>query len=361
LVWAGFDDEVGVVVGDVAVGFDVVEAEVDGKVVFGVGDDVRALLKECGKAEFEVAVADDFVEDAALWYEIALLFDDEGAGLAEFDVVPDFGAAFVADGELVDLLFEGFDYGSGGFYLGEVAQGVEVFELYRLVEEVSADKFFDFAVENVIAADESEVTLDLSCKVADNAAVIGDRDAVEIGGVFDLVRCDIPEDDCPLFLFEKERVGHFGIAEECRVQFVKVFVFTVDAWSENRNFDVEFIEIFLFVFVVNLNDNGRFRPCSFSHRFSFKGDAFILDGFDKVHEGIGADDAEVFCAVASGEYATQSPAEGLFRENVAFGSVGTQADNSGDVADVPPFFEHQDGDDDFDGTFPTINLIGGFA
>ena len=174
LVWAGFDDEVGVVVGDVAVGFDVVEAEVDGKIVFGISNHVRALLKECGKAELEVAVADDFVEDAALWYEIALLFDDEGAGLAEFDVVPDFGAAFVADGELVDLLFEGFDDGSGGFYLGEVAQGVEVFDLYRLVEEVTADKFFDFAVENVIAADEPKVALDLSCKVADDAAVIGD-------------------------------------------------------------------------------------------------------------------------------------------------------------------------------------------
>ena len=101
-----------------------------------------------------MAVADDFVEDAALWYEVALFFGDEGTGLAEFDVVPDFGAAFVADGELVDLLFEGFDNGSGGFYLGEVAQGVEVFNLYRLAEEVTADKFLDFAVENVVAADE---------------------------------------------------------------------------------------------------------------------------------------------------------------------------------------------------------------
>ena len=260
MVWAGFDDEVGVVVGDVAVGFDVVEAEVDGKVVFGVGDDVRALLKECGKAEFEVAVAYDFVEDAALWYEIALLFDDERAGLAEFDVVPDFGAAFVADGELVDLLFEGFDNGSGGFYLGEVSQGVEVFELYRFVKKVMTDKLLDFAIENVVAADEPEVTLDLSCKVADNAAVIGDRDAVEIGGVFDFVGGDIPENDCPLLFFEKERVGHFGVAEVCRVQFVKVFVFAVDARCEDGYFDIEFVEVFLFVFVVNFNDDGRFWP-----------------------------------------------------------------------------------------------------
>ena len=78
--------------------------------------------------------------------------------------------------------------------------------------------------------------------------------------MFDFVCGDIPEDDCPLLFFEKECVGHFGVAEEGRVQFVKVFVFAVDARGEYGYFDIEFVEVFLFVFVVYLNDDRCFRP-----------------------------------------------------------------------------------------------------
>ena len=60
-------------------------------------------------------------------------------------------------------------------------------------------------------------------------------------------------------------------------------------------------------------------------------------------------------------HAAQAAAEGLLRENVALRGVGAQADDGGDVAHVPAFLEHEDGDDGLVRRLPGVNLVGFLA
>ena len=82
MLGVGFDNEVGVVVGDASVGVDVIDLEVDGKEILGPRDHIGAAFQERGEQQFEVAVTDDLVEKALPRDEEALILDDEGSGLA---------------------------------------------------------------------------------------------------------------------------------------------------------------------------------------------------------------------------------------------------------------------------------------
>ena len=95
---------------------------------------------------------------------------------------------------------------------------------------------------------------------------------------------------------------------------------------------------------------------AFAHRLAFQHHAFGLDGFDEFHEGVGADDAYVFFDTSRVHFA-EAASECLFRQNVAFGGVGAEADDSRDVANVPAFLEHHDGDDRLVGALHAVDRV----
>ena len=101
-----FDDKIGVVVANVAVGIHVIQLEIYGEIVFPVGNHVRAVLQEARERQLKIAIPDDAVEDAFLRDEIALFFGDEGPRLAQLDGVADLRVALVADREVVDRFLE---------------------------------------------------------------------------------------------------------------------------------------------------------------------------------------------------------------------------------------------------------------
>ena len=205
-------------------------------------------------------------------------------------------------------------------------------------------KRLDLAIQHVVAADQPQVLHDGLREVADHAAVVGNARRVEDGGMRDLAGGDVLEDDLPLFFLAELQVGHALMPQRAHIQVAQVLVFPVDAGRQHRNFNIQRVNVFLDVLLVNLNDQRRLGLRAFAHRLALQHHAFGLNGFHEIHEGIRADDADVFLDVA-GIHLAQAAPQGLFGQDVALGGIGAQAHNRGDVAHVPAFFEHHDGDD----------------
>jgi hypothetical protein len=83
-------DEVGRVVGEIAIGLDVVKAEADGEVVLGESLAVGSVPEEAGEGEFEAAAvgfADDAIEERILGGDEGAILGAERAGEFERDAV----------------------------------------------------------------------------------------------------------------------------------------------------------------------------------------------------------------------------------------------------------------------------------
>lgn len=81
----GLDQKIRGIVGEIAVGLDVIELEADGEIVFGKGLHVGSGFEKGGEAEFEAAgmgLANDFIEDGFFGGEIGAMLGAEGARLA---------------------------------------------------------------------------------------------------------------------------------------------------------------------------------------------------------------------------------------------------------------------------------------
>lgn len=223
-----FDKKVGIIVGNIAVGVDIVELEMDGEIIFGVGDDVAAIFEKAGKDKFKMAVADDAVEDAFLGDEIALVFCDEGTGLTQLDGVSNFGVAFILHSEIVDGFFKGLDQCACGGQFGEVAQRVGVFEIDGAIKEIVAHKGFDFGIEHIVTANQTQIAHDGLGKKANDAAIVGNTSRIKHGGVSCFTGGDVFEDDLTLFFFAELQIGNTLVRSCPGIQICQIFIFTVD-------------------------------------------------------------------------------------------------------------------------------------
>ena len=156
--------------------------------------------------QFQLAVANDAVEDAFLRDKVALILGHKRPGLAQLDRVADFGVAFVPDGQRVDRLLEGLNQRLGGGQFRQVAQCVGVFQFHRAVKQLLLHKRLDLAIQHVIAADQAQILHDGLRKVADHAAVVGNAGRVENRGMRNLAGGDVLEDDLPLLFFAELQV-----------------------------------------------------------------------------------------------------------------------------------------------------------
>ena len=98
-----------------------------------------------------------------------------------------------------------------------------------------------------------------------------------------------------------------------------------------------------------------------AHCHAVKRHPFTLNGFNKFHKGSRSHDGHGFTLVAAKIHAPQAAPQGLLGQNIAFGSVGAQAHNGRDIANVPAFFEHHDRHNGFVRRLPGVNFIGLFA
>jgi hypothetical protein len=72
------DDEIGIVIGEITVGFGVIQLEADRQVVFGEAHHIWAAVEKFGEGQLQAPIAHDAVEHTARWNEIGLLFHQEG-------------------------------------------------------------------------------------------------------------------------------------------------------------------------------------------------------------------------------------------------------------------------------------------
>ena len=99
----------------------------------------------------------------------------------------------------------------------------------------------------------------------------------------------------------------------------------------------------------------RARACS--HWLAFQIHALGLNGLHKLHKSVRADYADIFLRI-DGIHFAQAAAKSLFRQNIAFGRISPQADNGRNIAHIPAFLEHQDGNNGFIGAVRRVNFIG---
>ena len=83
----------------------------------------------------------------------------------------------------------------------------------------------------------------------------------------------------------------------------------------------------------------------------------MLNHLHKIHKSVRADYADIFLRI-DGIHFAQAAAKSLFRQNIAFGGISPQTHNCGDIAHIPAFFEHQDGNNGFIGAVRRVNFIG---
>ena len=157
--------------------------------------------------------------------------------------------------------------------------------------------------------------------------------------------------------FAELQVVYFLVSQVVDIQIGQVFIFAIGARRQDRQFNVQGFQVFFLVILVNFDHQRRVRLTGFPHGFTFQYHAFGLNRFDKIHESVCADHTDILFDVA-GVHLAQAAPQGLFGQDVAFRGVGAQADNGGDVAHVPAFFEHQHRDNRFVRTLKTVDLIG---
>lgn len=109
-VFGQFDDEVWVVVRGIAVPVNIIKLEIDRKVVFGVGNNIRRFFQNAGKFQLKMAVADYAVEHGFLGAQGFLFRNHEWPRIAQLYIIANFGVAFVPDCQRVYGFFETFDY-----------------------------------------------------------------------------------------------------------------------------------------------------------------------------------------------------------------------------------------------------------
>ena len=114
---------------------------------------------------------------------------------------------------------------------------------------------------------------------------------------------------------------------------------------------------FFDVLLVDLDHQRRLGLRAFAHRLAFQHHAFGLNGFHEIHEGVGADHADVFLD-AAGIHLAQAAPQRLLGQDVALGGIGAQAHNGRDVAHVPALFEHHHRDDGLVGAVQAVDLVG---
>src|SRR6185369_993591 len=230
-----------------------------------------------GKAQFERTVADDLVEDTFFRHQITLILDHKGASLAQLDGVLNPRIALVLNGKSVDLLLESLNQCSGGGQLGEVAQGVKVIKVNPLAEQAIADKLLHFGIEHIVAAYQSQVFHDGLGKIAHNAPVIGNAGRIQYGDVIDLAGGDVLENNLPLFFFAEFPVLNLCMAECSRVQRRHIFVFPVNTGAEDRQLDIQLVEVFGGALVVYFYNQRRYRLGPLAHLLPFEGNTLALD------------------------------------------------------------------------------------
>ena len=128
-----------------------------------------------------------------------------------------------------------------------------------------------------------------------------------------VTRGDVSEDNFPLLFLAEIPVFHFFIGKTGYIQVFKIFILAVDPRCQNRDLDIQCGNIFLCVVIINFNHDWRFWASALTHRLAFKNDPFSLDGFDKIHERIGADHTDVFFHTLTHIHLAQTTAQCLLR------------------------------------------------
>ena len=327
------------------------------EVVLRVRRHVLASLQKRGELQFEGAVADHAIEHAFFRDQIGLVLHHEGTRLPQLDRVANLRVPPVAHRQVVDRALEGLDDRLRGARLRKVPKRVGRLEIDGVSEERIPHEALHLAVERVVAADQAQLLHDRLREVAYRAPGVGDRRAVQHGRVGHVAGRDVLEDDLPLLLLAEPPVFD-GPEDECGlVEFAQILVLPVYPRREQRNFDVQRVDVLARVLAVDLHDERRLRLRSFAHGTALQLHALSLDGLDELHEGVRAHDADVLLRIARIHLA-QPASERLFREDVALGRVGPQADDGGHVAHVPPLLEHEDGDDRLERTGFGVDLVG---
>ncbi len=332
--------------GQLTVGFDVFDLEAHGHVVLAEGLHVGRVLQERCKAQFQavgVGLADDAVEHRFFRLHIAARLGSERPGIAQADVPVDPRAAAFVDRQRVDRGAEVVEHHLPDFRLGQVAQDHRVFQIDGAGEEVVAEKSSDLGVELVVAADQAQIFEELSGEKRHHGAVIARPAAIQQQGVIDLAFEHGLEDDLAGFFRRKRLDRQLRVAEVLGLQLGQVLEFPVVASGQARHRDVEFVNVLVRRFGLNLDDQRILSGTSTgsTHRHTVEGDAFALDRLHEVHEGRRAHHRDGLALVTAEIHAAQAAPEGLLRQDVALRGIGAQADDGGDVAHVPAFLEHQ--------------------
>ena len=143
----------------------------------------------------------------------------------------------------------------------------------------------------------------------------------------------------------------------CRVKCAKVLELALVATREAWQRDVEPLDILRRVVCFDFDDQGIVTFGAASHRHTLQLHAFALNTLDELHERRCSHDRDGLRHVGSEVHPAQPPPERLLRQDVAGRGKSTQADDGGDVANVPAFLQHQHRDDGLVRALWSINLV----
>jgi len=253
--------------------------------------------------------------------EVALVFSNEWPRLPQFYRVADLGVPLVQHGQSIDRFLERLNHGLGRGEFRQISQCVRVFKFHLPVEKFSLNKRFDLAIQDIVAADQSQILHHCLREIADHTAIVRDTCCVQDRGMRHLSSGDILEDNFPLLFLGELQVG-YALMQHCGdIERAQVLIFPVDARRQHGDFDVQSLHVLFGVFVVDLHHQRSFGLHPFPHRLPFQHYAFRLNGFHKLHKGIRANDTDVFFHITGIHFAQAAP-KGLFGQYVALRGIG---------------------------------------
>ena len=106
-----FHCKIRVVVGNIAIGVDIIKPEIYREVVLGVGKDIGAVFQESGEVSLKLIIARDSVEHGLFRHYVPLVFDHEGARTSQLDSIANLCVTLVPYCEVVNRSLEGIEYG----------------------------------------------------------------------------------------------------------------------------------------------------------------------------------------------------------------------------------------------------------
>src|SRR3989338_11520044 len=186
---------------------------------------------------------------------------------------------------------------------------------------MSLNKLFNLAVKYVITGNKPEFFHNNLRKVSDYALIVRNKITIKLGFMGNISARDIAKNNFSFFCFRKFLKRNLLVAEFWYIKTRKIFIFAINAGGKNGNLYIHSLNVLFHILAIDFNHERTFWIGAFAHLSVFKLNALAFDRLHKIHECIGAYNADKLRQGRIAIHSAQASAKRLFGQNIALRDI----------------------------------------